>query len=308
MKEKKHAADKRRGMTMERKRRLMGVVFVSPYIVGTLVFFLYPVAFSILLSFSNFQAGGSFSTMTFNGLGHYIYALTQDTNFVPKFLEVLRDTVINTPLIVVFSLILAICLNKQFAGRSVFRTIFILPFVLGSGLIFKYLLFSGATEEALELSRGIELPTLFRTYMGDDIAKIIGIFLNQMTLVFWKSGLQILLFLSGLQSISKSLYESARCDGATEWEMLWYITVPALSPVIMVSFIYTIIDSFSDSNNSVMEYFSLQAFEFIKFDYASAISWMYFLIVFLFIGLAFLLLRTFTGSADPKPQKKRRRA
>lgn len=294
-----------RVLSMERKRSFIGVIFVSPFILGTLIFFAYPLIFSIFMSFCRFDSGASLSNLTFHGFNHYLHAFAIDVEFVPKFLEVLRNTMINSPLIVVFSLILAICLNKKFVGRSVFRTIMILPFLLGSGLIFRYLLYSGATEDALKLTRGIRMPSGFITYLGENISSIISLFLDHITLVFWKSGLQILLFLSGLQSVSPSLYESARCDSATEWEMLWYITIPMMSPIIVVNFMYTIIDSFTDSNNSMMRYFNLQAFGYIKFDYASAISWIYFSVVFLILGLAFLFMRRFSGMNDSVAKGKR---
>lgn len=299
---------KKKHLSLERKKRIVGFAFVSPFILGTLVFFLYPIAYSIFISFQSFTAGGSIRDMKFNGLGHYLYAFTVDTQFLPKFIQVLRDTLINSPLIVVFALILAICLNKKFAGRSLFRTILILPFLLGTGLIFRYLLYSGETEEVLKIARGIAMPHEFVVYLGEDVAKIISLFLNQMTVVFWKSGLQILLFLSGLQNISPSLYESAKCDAATEWEMLWYITTPMLTPIIIINFIYTIIDSFADSNNAIMQYFNLQAFEFVKFDYASAISWIYFTTVFIFIGIVYAILHRFsTTNTETKPISTRRK-
>lgn len=280
-------------LSIEKKKKVYGYIFVSPFILGSLLFFLYPVIQSFILSYSKYNNVAQMNDRKWVGLANYIEAFTLDINFMPRFLGVIRDTLINTPLVVVFSLILAICINKNIKMKGFFRTAFFLPFLLGSGMIFKYLLFSGTTEETMKMVRGIMLPGDISVYFGSTASMILTEFLNRITMVLWKSGLQILLFLSALQSIPRSLYESAKCDSATEWEMFWFITVPMLSPIILVNIVYTIIDAFNDINNPIMDYFIFTAFKTMRFDYAAALSWIYFAFEFVVIMIIFFLMKKF---------------
>lgn len=282
-----------RSISIEKRKKIYGYFFVAPCIIGILVFFAYPLIHSLILSFSTYEGLAQFQNIQLTGLDNYVEAFTIDVNFMPNFIIVVRDTFINTPLIIVFSLILAICISKNIRGRGLFRVIFFLPFLLGSGLIYQYLLFSGATQETMEMVRGIVVPSEVGLYFGPTVERILSEFLSRITVALWKSGLQILLFLAALQSIPKSLYESAKCDSANEWEVFWFITVPMLTPIILVNTIYTIIDSFNDINNPLMNYFMLTAFTFMRFDYAAALSWIYFIFVFLVILLVFAGMKRF---------------
>lgn len=284
---------KRQVLSVEKKRKIYGYVFTAPFILGTLLFFIYPIISSFILSCSKYKNITQLDNSEWVGIANYVEAFTIDINFMPRFLSVVRDTFINMPLVVVFSLILAVCLNKNIKGRGFFRIVFFFPFVLGTGLIFKYLLFSGASNETMEMVRGISLPGEVNVYLGSTVSAILTEFLNRITMVLWKSGLQILIFLSGIQSIPRSLYESARCDSATEWEMFWFITIPMLTPLILVNIVYTIIDSFNDINNKIMEYFIFVSFKILRFDYAAALSWIYFAFVFAVIMLVFIVMRKF---------------
>jgi ABC-type sugar transport system permease subunit len=127
--------------------------------------------------------------------------------------------------------------------------------------------------------------------MGPAFSQIVFDMLSRLTIIFWKTGVQILLFLAGLQGISPSLYESARCDGATEWENFWKITLPMISPVILLNLIYTLVDSFTDINNRMMTYIKDTAFIKIQMGYASAMGWIYFLFIFVLLILVFVLTR-----------------
>ncbi len=283
----------KRGMTIERRKAVYGYIFVAPFAVGTLLFLLYPMIKSIQFSLSTYDNLTDLQAMRFVGIQNFVKAFTIDVEFVPKFLNVVRDMLINTPLVVLFSLILAICLNKPMKGRAFFRTVFLLPFILGSGLIFKYMMFSGENENAMVMVNGILTPPVIGRLFGDTVNQVFTVFLERITLVLWKSGLQILLFLSGLQSIPDSLYESARCDSATEWEMFWKITIPMMTPVILINIVYTIVDQFNDINNAMMTYFEFTMMQMTRFDYAAAMSLIYMAFVLLTVGLVFLVMRRF---------------
>ena len=293
---------------MQRRQAWEGFMFVSPFVVGTLAFFLYPVIFSLYISFGEYTIVKEASTFEFLGWANYVNAFIEDTAFTDIFKTVVTDSLINTPLIVVFSLIIAIFLNKDFPGRGFFRTVYFLPFLLGTGYVMSILLGMDVGEEAMNMARGILLPEGVREYLGATFTTLVETFLGRITYVFWRSGVPIILFLSGLQNISVSLYESARVDGATEWEMLWKITLPMVSPIMLLVIVYVVIDSFSDTGNAMVTYFFDQAFSKQDFSYSAAISWVYFAFILLFVGLIFAVMKGFIHSEQNEPRRKKVRA
>lgn len=117
-------------------------------------------------------------------------------------------------------------------------------------------------------------------------------FADQLLLVMWDSGVQILIFLAGLQTISPSLYEAAKCDGATKWESFWKITFPMLMPMIFVNTLYSIVNSFTNPNNFMMNHIISNVFGANgDYAYGSAMGWIYFVLIFIIIGFTFLLFR-----------------
>ena len=148
-------------------------------------------------------------------------------------------------------------------------------------------------QSAIEVARGILLPPQIQSYIGADASKYITDFLNSITLVMWKSGVQIIIALAGIQKIPSSIYESAKVDSASEWEIFWKITLPLLTPVLLLNTIYTIINSFTDSENGMVKYIIKVAFNDSDLNYAAAMGWVYFLFAFLLIGIVFLILKPF---------------
>jgi len=277
-----------------------GLFFVSPFIIGCIFFLAYPLFMSVRISFSEIKQFAGMQKLEWVGFANYVRAFVIDVNFIPMFLRVVQNTLVNTPLILIFSLLIAILLNKRIKFRGFFRAAFFLPFILGTGYVMQQLLGMNVEKEAMEVVRGIVMPEEMQIYLGPSLTKIMIDFLNRITLILWRSGVQILIFLSGLQGISVSLYESAKCDSATEWEMFWKITLPMISPVILLNCVYTIIDSFTDITNEIVNYFYYWAFTATRFDYASAIAWIYFTFILLFIGLVFLVMRRMVFYAGEK--------
>ncbi len=271
-------------------------MFITPLIIGTVVFFIFPLAFSIFISLGEFTLRQGGNQFEFLGFQNYIDAFLTDKDFTPTFLSVITDSVLNIPLIVVFSLIIAILLNKKFRGKGFFRTLFFLPFLLGTGYVMRQLLGMDVGQEAMNMARGIILPAEVQQYLGTFVSGLADGFLSRITMVFWKSGVPIILFLSGLQSINKSLYESASVDGATEWEMMWKITIPMISQVTLLVVVYTVIDSFSDPSNQMVDFFYNLAFREQEFSYSAALSWIYFIFILVLVGLIFLASRKLTYS------------
>lgn len=284
-------------LNIRQRQILEAIMFISPWIIGTLVFFLNPLFQSIKLSFSKIVKLKGF-VMEWCGWANYEKAFLWDINFVPMFINAVEDTLINTPLTLVFSLLIAILVNKPVKFRGFFRTVFFLPVLLGTGFVMKQLLGLGMNVDAMSVAKGIIVPDSLSLYLGSTFTSIVESFLNRITIVLWKSGVQIVLFLAGLQGISSSLYEAAYCDGATEWEMFWKITLPMISPVILLNFIYTIIDSFTDANNPIVDYIISASFEKNQLGYGAAMGWVYFIFIFILCVIGFVIIRTKVYNAE----------
>ncbi|HOJ11422.1 MAG TPA: sugar ABC transporter permease [Clostridiales bacterium] len=296
-------------LKMKYKHMLEGYILLLPWIIGTVLFFIVPIYQSIFLSFSKLVKITEFK-MKWVGLIHYQRALFFDIWFVPVFISMIKETLTNTPLIIIFSLFIAMLLNKNTKFKGFFRGVYVLPIVLGTGYVMSQLLGirvisspEGAPPPMVvsgELSRGLLIPEEMLIYLGPTITKAVTLFLSKITMMLWKSGVQIVLFLGGLQSISKSLYEAAHCDGATEWEMFWKITFPIISPTILLSIVYTIADSFTDASNPMVQKVMQLGFNTVQFEYAAAISWIYLAFIMLLIGLVFLVFRIGQNSIESK--------
>ncbi len=276
---------KKKMMTMRTRRSLEGVMFISPWIIGAALFFIFPLVISIRLSFSNLVSVAGFQ-MEFIGIDNYKYLIQTSTTYVPNFLAEVKDTAINTPITLVFSLIIAMLINKDIKGRGFFRTAFFLPVLLGTGYVMQQLLENG-------MSNVVSVPDSILMAIGPTFSTIVSDFLIRITEVLWKSGVQIILFLAGLQGISGSLYEASRVDGATEWENFWKITLPLISPIILLNFIYTMIDSFTDSGNQIISDIE-HCFENGALARGAAMGWLYFAFTFIVCLLALFIMSRLT--------------
>ncbi len=281
-------------LTMKRRRGLEALMFLSPWIIGTCAFFINAIVSSIRLSFSEIVQLKGF-VMEWVGIENYEYIFVYDINFMPTFLSVVVDTLINTPLTLVFSLIIAMLINRPVFGRGFFRTCFFIPVLLGSGYVMAQLLQIDATGS---VGVGIALPPLLQNMLGHTLSAAVQPFLDRITLILWKSGVQIILFLAGLQSISSTLYEAAKCDGATQWEMFWKITLPMISPIILLNFVYTLVTYFTSSDNKLVEYVLKQVFTNTQFARGAAMGWVYFGFVFLLCGVVFGVLKLVSADAE----------
>lgn len=276
-------------LTYERRSRWTGYLFISPWILGALGLLIFPVVFSLMLSFSDLVNVTSYK-MDWVGFQNFIKAFREDVNYIPLLVSAVKMVLIRLPLITIFALIVGIILSKKIAFRGFFRMFFFLPVVLGSGMVMEQLLGQGLNNELMEMVRKLILTPGVQLYLGNNIVDMVSVFLANITLVMWKSGVQILLILGGIQSISPSLYESAKIDSATEWEMFWKITLPMLTPILLITIVYTIVDSFADSTNQIIEYISQVMFEGSDFEYAAAMGWIYFTVIILFVAIVYVCL------------------
>jgi ABC-type sugar transport system permease subunit len=284
-------------MPYEKKRKLLGAVFVIPWTVGFIYFFLVPLVYAFIFSLNDLrilETGIEYTPIWFK---NYIEAFTTDTTFVILITRSLPGILFQLPMIVLFSLFLSLILNVKFRGRIYVRAIFFLPVIIASGVIINILtndsisssMMSGETGSML--FRGIEFQSMLVTFgLPGSIIEAIMSIVNGVFELIWKSGVQTLLFLSALQSVPVSVYEAADTEGATAWEKFWKITFPLISPQMVLCIFYTIVDTSTDYSNLIIRYISSLARQ-QQFSHSSALSIIWFLIVALVVGIAFLVMR-----------------
>lgn len=285
---------------LQRRKAVAGYLFILPFIIGFLVFMVQPLAQSLYMSFCDVQVGaGSFSPQ-FKGLFNYVRTFTIDPEFNRLLSEEISRMFINSLAIMVFSFFVALILNQKFRGRALVRAVFFLPVILSSGVIIGV-----ETDNALMAS--IEAAVGETAASGvnitgaiEEILKTAGIGTRAFETVFEivdgiydvaiASGIQIIIFLSGLQTISTSMYEAADIEGCTKWESLWKIMLPMVSSLFLVNWIYTIVDFCMRSDNEVIEKISEEITVQINYGFASAMSWVYFGVVIAIIGATSLII------------------
>jgi ABC-type sugar transport system permease subunit len=277
------AAGARRRMSLTMQRTLEGYFFVSPWVLGFIVFLAWPLFQSFFLSFHELQAT-SLTDLKFRGIDNYKEAFFIDARFLPRLSQTLQQNLLDVPVIMVFSLFSAILANQKIRGVIGFRAVFFLPLVIGSAQVIQQLFDQGVGGATLQ--QGINIQELVFQYIGPDAAQSVEQLLSRLVFVLWRSSVQMLIFLAGLNSVSPVLYEAAKVDGATDWDRFWKVTLPLLSPVILVNLVYTLVDSFTDPFNQVLDYIRQTAFAGgFRLGYAAALGWIYFFIVFLILAI-----------------------
>lgn len=296
---------KKKAASLDRRKARAGWVFVLPFVIGLVLVYL-PVMFdSIQFSFSqlnNLQGGGY--TLTFIGFENYQKALFEDASFVQVLVSGLKSLAFEIPAIVIFSLFMAVLLNQKMVGRGFFRAIFFIPVIISTGIMEGIATYDqsmdsgindGSGESATEgIINAMDIQLLFANMkVGTELVEYVTQMINNIYDIVNRSGVQMLIFLAGLQSISPAIYESCSIDGATAWETFWKITLPMISPMILVNTVYTIIDSFTSSKNSVMTYISSQSGQVNGQVVGTAMSWIYFLLVALILAAIAGILSAF---------------
>lgn len=277
----------KRGVSpMARRNALKGVAFFSPWIVGFLVFTLYPLINSVLFSLNTVTIKPGQTMLTWAGGEYYNYALNMSTTFKLHLGSTAMMIACSSPVVLVFSLIIAIFLNQKFAGRSFFRTVFFMPVIIMSGPVISQLL----TEHTVDFTADGSQLMIFISGLPSFLNQPILFVLDNLVLILWFSGVQILIFLAGLQKISPSLYEAAEIDGASAWEKFWKITLPHIAPLAMICAIYTVVDIANYSGNAVNGDIGDNLFNTaMMYSLSAAMSWIYFGMVMLMLGAVYLI-------------------
>lgn len=292
MKNKKH------GLTLKRRGALYGYAFISIWIIGFLVFVLYPVIYSMILSVNAIKIRPEGIIYTFKGLFFYDYALNELPHFRNCLAVQLQMVCGMTPVILVLSLIIAMLLNGKFRGRAMFRAIFFMPVIIMSGPVISSLL----GQYALDFSTNSRIVYDLLSYMPSALASPVEYVLNNLVKILWMSGVQILIFLAGLQSIGSEVYEAASIDGAGAWEKFWQITLPHISPMILICAVYTVIDTANyNEGGNINALINSQIFDAnYMYSYAAAMSWMYFVVIAAVLGLVLLIFKFFGRKGKAK--------
>lgn len=275
------------------KKALTGYLFIAPFIIGFLLFMVRPLIESLKMSFSNVNVGtgqGGF-IMEFVGLANYKKAFLVDPEFNRMVVEELSKMVVDVPAILIFSFFVALLLNQTFKGRGLVRAIFFLPVILSSGVLvgleFDNTLLQGMQEVIKESTTSSVTSVLegilITGGIGSRYMKIVFDIVNHVYDIAIASGIQIIIFLSGLQTVSISMFEAAKIEGCTAWECFWKITFPMVSPLILVNFVYTVIDFFIKTDNEVMEKISDTMIVKMDYGFSSAMAWIYFAAVMVII-------------------------
>lgn len=276
---------------LKAKKQIAGWIFVLPFVIGFLFYFLPVIINSLIYSFSTITSTDTGMHTEFAGWKNFQYAFQSDPKFTQYLITAVSTLLANTPSILIFSLFIAVILNQKMRGRAVFRAIFFIPVIIATGMIERADL-SNAVLNNLTTSDAIDtgaLASSSQMFSLDDITQLLSSLnfsvsltsyvsaaVNNILDIVNQSGIQILIFLAGLQSISPSIYESAEIEGATAWECFWKITFPMISPMILVNLFYSIIDFFTRSSSTMMEYVHDISFDKALFGEASAMSWIYF--------------------------------
>lgn len=281
------------------RRAISGYLFILPFIIGFLCFMLLPLIDSFWMSLCNVEvtAGQGFKT-TFIGLNNYIKAFTIDPEFNQMLLEETGVMVTHTLAILVVSFVIAIVLNQEFKGRAFVRAIFFLPVILSSGVLLGLetdnSLMSGMQDmiqETTTFTLSDSLMNILKlTGLGGDLLDVVFSLVDELYDIVMASGIQIIVFLSGLQNVPQSLYEAADVEGCSKWEAFWTITFPMVSPLLIVNVIYTIIDFFMKTDSDIMEKISEEILRF-NYGFSSAMAWIYFAVAILMIAVSALILK-----------------
>ena len=301
---------RRKGVSLDVRKARSGYFFVLPFLIGFIAIYLPMIWDSIVFSFSRVTiVPGEGSISEFVGWENYREALFVNPDFVKTLITGIKELAFDIPAIILFSLFMAVLLNQKMAGRAVFRAIFFIPVILSTGLM-ETIDAANILEDAMEDTEGIadgtetstateivsaiDIEVLFSGMkVGTELVTYVTTMINNIYDIVNRSGVQMLIFLAGLQSISPAIYESCSIDGATGWETFWKITFPMISPMILVNAVYTIIDSFTTNQNTVMKFIDGEYTKTNGKEISSAMSWMYFLIVILIVAVVAAIASAF---------------
>ena len=274
------------------RREMKGYVFLLPWLIGFVAFFLVPLVQSVWYSWHDVKVTANGLKMIWVGWDNYTYIFQGDTVFVEQLSNFFTDAILRLAVVLVFSLVIAMMLNQPLRGKGVFRTLFFLPIIVVSGPVLERLVNEGATAVPLIESYGVN--GIVEAMLPPMLARPLSSLFSQLILVLWYSGVPILIYMTGLQKIDSNLYEASMIDGANGWVSFWKITLPALRPMILINGVYTLVFLATTGLNEVIATINERMFSDSSrgggYGIASAMAWVYALC--LAVALIALLLLT----------------
>jgi len=294
--------DNKLSLTMEGKNAVSGYLFLLPFIIGFLAFMFFPLLESLRMVFSKVKIDvikNGFN-MEFSGLENLTRVFLIDPEFNRLLTEEIWRMLLIVPAIIIFSLFIALILNQEFRARGFVRAVFFLPVILSSGIMIGLETNNSLLNNMAEIIQEGNLLKASITSVLEEILVVEGaasdfmayifIIVNQIYDIAMASGIQIIIFLSALQTIPVSMFEAAEIEGATSWECFWKITFPMVSPLILVNVVYSVVDYFIRTDNNVMAKISTAMISYLDFSFSTTMAWVYFGAVMLILGIAIGLI------------------
>ena len=295
---------KKSKLSLTAKKSWYGRLFILPFYLGFLFFFLKPLIQSLSFAFNDVTMGPEGYTLLFTGAENINYVLKTDRDFTTNLASSMVQMLWQVPVIIIVSLFFAILLNQKFKGRIFVRAIFFLPVIIASGIVISIIksdvvassALSGSMVSSGDISQTSALSdVLIQLGLSEKIVQFITNIADNLFSIIWQTGIQMIIFLAGLQSIPATLYEASAMEGATKWEDFWKITLPMIKPIALVNTVYTIVDYFTSTDNMVMEQV-LSNIRELRLGWASAMAWIYFAVIGIILAVVLFL---FEGIKKP---------
>lgn len=290
---------KKKYKSIEQLKSRYGLGFTAIWIIGFIMFFAYPIIQSIWYAFTDVTLSAEGVATEFVGLKNFNYILNEHPEYTSWLTADLSTILYSLPIILLVSLVLALLLNQKFRGRLFFRALYFVPVIIASGVVIE-LMFqttsdelsnAGVTTSITASMFSIEDVTGWLN-IPDSVARVVKNIINNIFDLLWSCGIQTVLFIAGLQSIPRSLYEASKVEGATKWEEFWFITFPSLGSVTLLVGVYTMVDVFTNTRNVLIE----KTYEMIglgNYDETSAMLWIYFAAVGVIMGIILFIYNRF---------------
>lgn len=299
--------------SLEKKQQRIGVIFLIPLIIGMCFIFLPNLVKTFIFTLSEINIDKNGYSLNFVGLQNYIRLFTEDVYFRQNLVSTIWALVTQVPVLVIFSLFIATILNQKFKGRMIARAIFFVPVIMATGIISRIDTTTNLMnflDSSRQLQTGTSLDNisaqlfdmgamLSSMNFNQTLISIVTGAANGISTVVISSGMQIFIFLAGLQEIPESLYEAARTEGCSAWETFWKITFPMISPQIVVNLVYTVVNTFTDPNNSLFLYISgISAYGNSQYGFATAMYMVTAVCTSLLLGLVGYALSKFVRHTE----------
>lgn len=287
---------KKKARGIERHRARYGYMFIAPWIVGLFLFFLVPIGQSLYYSLCEIKLTENGLQSMFVGLKNFNYVVNEHPKYLDYMVGSLTTIAYSLPAIIIISLIIALILNSKFKGRAFFRGLYFLPVIIASGVVIE-LLFAVNSEDVVSAGMNAAVSNnmidfssiVLKLGIPSKISGYLTAVLGNIFEIVWNCGIQIILFIAGMQSIPEQLYEVARVEGCTKWEQFWFITLPMLSRILTLVIVFTIVELLTTKTNVLMN-LVLATINNLEYGPGAAMAWLYFLIIGLVLAAVMYLL------------------